>query len=915
MMLNPLIIKIMVKKRFLCASLCAMALAANAQKVDFDYPGRNGQVTEAGYQSWEVQQVVADTMRVGLNETDSIDVVMNCGDETTVNRTLRAEWLDKAQGNKLVGDGVVVRGHDADNNSPELTAESAALNFILKGLAPGQHTLLIYMNVCCKVGTPSAPIDVIVNGETVQSGVIMSDKKTIASEAQQVYLTFNAEEGKDVAISLVSRPDGATEYATTGIYVNALVFDQPNPKTTALDPYPANLDMHVDADEGTVDLSWTAATIATKHNLYVGTSEDDLQLVAELTEPKHTLTNLNTHNTYYWRVDELDDAGNTYQGETWTFRPRRLAFPGAEGYGRYAIGGRGGTVYHVTSLEDYAEGTDTPIPGTFRYGIREVKGPRTIVFDVEGTIQLKGRLTCSDPYVTVAGQTAPGKGVLFRSSPFGMADDGITRFVRLRLGYHNGDTGRGLDGMGMAGNNHAIMDHCSVGWTIDEAFSSRNAKNITLQKTLISEALNAADHPNYGQGKQHGFAATIGGNVGTYHHNLLAHNEGRNWSMSGGLNPDGSYGGAHDMFNNVCYNWGGRTTDGGTHEGQFVNNYYKMGPAVDTEFLFTAQLEGTGTGTQAYYISGNIRENLDGSQTEDKYNVTYNYQKAQSQELNWDLFVEEPFFESYATIEPARKAFKTVLSDVGANQPYFDEHDVRMVDETLNGKTSTTGSVTGKKGLIDRETDAEGFGYFPVEGQKRAADYDTDQDGMPDWWEQAKGTNPDVADNNEWQDPFGYTNLEQYLNWIAEPNYIVKPGETLSVDLTKLFAGYDKSPWFTLESDTPEGWDVTVNDNMLVATPSENAVALATLKVSANDEEAADDSQKMTRNVNLCSSSIGTGIVNVATDADEYAVSEIYSIDGTLVQKGGDVSSLPKGVYIVKMRNGDKVKSKKIVNK
>ena len=717
-----------------------------------------------------------------------------------------------------------------------------------------------------------------------------------------------------MTISFVSNPEAGVEYLTTGVYLNGLVFDQPNPKTTALDPTPANADLHFNADEGSTELSWTAAAIAVKHLVYIGTSEDEMTLIAETTEPKHTVNNLTTHNTYYWRVDEVDADNNTYQGETWTFRPRRDAFPGAEGYGRYAIGGRGGVVYHVTSLEDYAEGTDTPIPGTFRYGIREVKGPRTIIFDVEGTIQLKGRLTCSDPYVTVAGQTAPGKGILFRSSPFGMANDGITRFVRLRLGYHNGDTSRGMDGMGMAGNNHSIMDHCSIGWTIDEAFSSRNSWNITLQRTLISEALSIADHPNYGEGTDHGYAATIGGQIGSYHHNLLAHNSGRNWSMGGGMS-NGEYAGANDIFNNVCYNWGGRATDGGTHEGQFVGNYYKMGPSTKQKILIKADIEGTAKGTQKYWVTGNIREELDGTKVQDKYGDTYKETWAASQEKYDPVFVDAPFFDSQATVQTAELAYKSVLSDVGANQPYFDEHDTRMVKETLTKTTSTTGCKSGKKGLIDRETDAEGFGYFPVEGQKRAADYDTDQDGMPDWWEQAKGTNPDVADNNEWQDPFGYTNLEQYLNWIAEPNYIVKPGETLSVDLTKLFAGYDKSPWFTLESDTPEGWDVTVNDNMLVATPSENAVALATLKVSANDEEAADDSQKMTRNVNLCSSSIGTGIVNVATDADEYAVSEIYSIDGTLVQKGGDVSSLPKGVYIVKMRNGDKVKSKKIVNK
>lgn len=906
------------KKLLLSMAICAMALTANAQKIDFDFPGRNGQVTEPGYQPWEVPTQVSDTKTITVNDSESFEMTINCGDEATTTHTLRSEWLDKAQANKLVGDGFAVRGKDDDGNTPELTSESATLNFVIKGIKPGPHSMLIYTNVCCKVGTPSAPIDVLLNGQTIQSGVIMSDKKTVTSESQQIYINFTAEEGKDVTVSLVSKPDGATTYATTGIYVNAIVFDQPNPKTTALDPIPANLELHLDADNGSTELSWTPASSAVKHILYVGTEEGNWNIIAgeELTEPRRTLNNLTTHNTYYWRVDEVDAAGMTYQGETWSFRPRRLAFPGAEGYGRYAIGGRGGSVYHVTSLEDYAEGTESPIPGTFRYGIREVKGPRTIVFDVEGTIQLKARLTCSDPYVTIAGQTAPGKGILLRSAPFGMADDGITRFLRMRRGWHNDDVAdmdRGLDGLGMAGNNNSIMDHCSVGWTIDEAFSSRNAKNITLQRTLISEALNDANHPNYNKGTQHGYAATIGGSIGTYHHNLLAHNEGRNWSLSGGLSPDGSYAGAHDLFNNVCYNWGGRATDGGTMEGQFVNNYYKMGPSTTQKKLLRAQVEGTGNGKQQYWVRGNIRENLNGSKTTDKEGDTYEVQWSAGQERYDDVFVSQPFFESYAKIETAEMAFKTVLSDVGANQPYFDEHDTRMVSETLAGTTSTKGSQTGKAGLIDRETDSEGFGYFPTEGEKRAADYDTDQDGMPDYWEAAMGTNPFVADNNEYQEPFGYTNLEQYLNWKAEPNYMMKPGEELAIDLTKLFAGYNKNPYFYIENDTPEGWEINMTDNIMAVNVDEKAAPLATITISAYDDEANEESEKMTRNINIYASTDATGITNVTTDNGAYTVSEVYSVNGMLLQKGGNTEQLPKGVYIIKMKNGDKVKSVKVV--
>ncbi len=906
------------KKFIFCTALCAATLSAGAQKIDFDVSNRStAEVTEPDYQSWMVQTGLSDSKTVTVNETESFEIEINCGPDGTTNRTLKTQWnkplVTDARKARLVGDAVAVLGVEDDGNTPEITDESTTINLVLKGMKAGHHTMLAYLNCVRNKQGNTAPIDISVDGTTVLTGVTMTNDAETPSASGQAYIEFDVTEGQDVTISFVSKPESGVEYLSTGIYINGLVFDQPNPKTTALDPYPANADLHTDADNGSIELAWTPASTAVKHLLYVGTDENSMELTAELTEPKFVLGNLTTHNTYYWRVDEIDDSGNKYRGETWTFRPRRDAFPGAEGYGRYAIGGRGGTVYHVTSLDDYIEGSETPIPGTFRYGIREVKGPRTIVFDVEGTVTLKDRLTCSDPYVTIAGQTAPGKGVLFRGSPFGMANDGITRFMRLRLGYHNGDTDRGLDGMGMAGNNHSIMDHCSVGWTIDEAFSSRNSWNITLQRTLISEALCIADHPNYGGGTDHGYAATIGGQTGSYHHNLLAHNSGRNWSMGGGMSGN-EYAGASDIFNNVCYNWKSRATDGGTHEGQFVGNYYKMGPSTTQKRLLRAQIEGTAQGTQKYYVAGNIREELDGTKTPDREGDTYVVEWSDEQEKYDPVFVDAPFYESLATVQTAELAYKSVLSDVGANQPFFDEHDVRMVNETLTKTTSTTGSVSGKKGLIDRETDAEGFGYFPVSGEKRAADYDTDQDGMPDWWEKAKGSNPDVADNNEYQEPFGYTNLEQYLNWKAEPNYIVEPGKELAVELTNLFAGYDKNPVFMIENDAPAGWEVTVKGTQLVVKAANDATPLATIRVAANDDEAKGEAQKMVRNINLCSPSTASGIENVTANEDSYTVTQVYSTDGVLLKNGGDVSSLPKGVYILKMKKGDRVKAVKVKN-
>lgn len=902
----------MKKHLWMSALLGMMSMGTMAQKIDFNLAGRSeSQVTESGYTAWAVNTATTNQLTLSNGVTITL--------RTTVSeQTMKSNWWKDAvssKNSKLVGDCVAVYGLDADGNTPQLTSVSSTLEMVLTGLSAGEHSVLAYHNVTDGNQTNPAKINVSVNGEQVLSGVVQSSRELIPSAAGQSYVKFTAVEGEPVTISYTTVLEEGETYTTTGVFVNALVFDQSNPKTTALDPYPTNNDMHVDGDDGTIDLTWVMATSAVKNHVYIGTSSDAMVEVAVNTEGKYTLADVYSMNTYYWRVDEEDAEGNLYQGEVWTFRPRHLAFPGAEGYGRFATGGRGGSVYHVTSLADDAT---NPQPGTLRYGLTKVDGPRTIVFDVAGVITLQARLVCSDPYVTIAGQTAPGTGVMLRGKAFGMANEGITRFLRLRLG--GGDSWDGKspnpntsDGMGMAGNDHSIMDHCSMGWTIDEAFSSRNAKNVTLQRTLISEALNVAGHANYGAGTGHGYAATIGGDYGSYHHNLLAHNEGRNWSMSGGLDGSGAYAGHHDMFNNVCYNWRGRTTDGGTHQGQFVNNYYKMGPATTNTFLLTADLEGTGSGSQSYYVKGNIRESVNGTLTEDKENVTYRYRLTNGQVLNWDVFVDQPFFESYATIEPAKLAYKTTLSDVGCNQPFFDNHDTRMVKETLTGAYTYKGSRTSYPGLIDKESDSEGFAGLNIVEEYRPANYDTDQDGMPDWWEKANGLNPDMADNNKDEDRDGYTALEDYLNWLVEPHYIISNAKPYAIDLKSLFAGFDNEPSYTVNSVYSDINIEVADGGVMSIVPGTNE-RFYTIQVTATDK---DNVGSMTRNINLYTTAdeaLGICIPTIMAD-DENAVYQLYSVDGVLVHEGKDTDNLPAGVYILKVTSGEQVRSMKVLKK
>ena len=437
------------------------------------------------------------------------------------------------------------------------------------------------------------------------------------------------------------------------------------------------------------------------------------------------------------------------------------AFPTAEGYGRYSKGGRGGKVVEVTNLNDSGA-------GSLRAAI-EMTGARTIVFNVSGVIALKSKLlitgTLGNSVVTVAGQTAPGKGIAIRNFAFGMTGgaDVIMRFVRLKVG---GYSMTAMDGMGMSSADNTIYDHCSISWTIDEAFSSRSGHNITLQRTLISECLNDSYHyddstPDHTGTQPHGFAASISGNIGSFHHNLLAHCAGRNWSLAGGLvHGTLNYDGAVDIRNNVVYNWQYRTTDGGAHQVNFVNNYYKPGPATTFFYALNAQNDGF-MGGQYYYFVGNVMPGHFDESSQDKG------REATGQARDYNPWVTTPFFVQNVATQSAGDAYTNVLANVGANVPVLDDHDKRVIQETRDGTTKYKGSKTGLPGLPDTENDVGGYEAYPT--MMRAADWDTDHDGIPDAWEKAHGLNAaDASDGNRTNlSKVGYTNLEMYLNELA----------------------------------------------------------------------------------------------------------------------------------------------------
>jgi hypothetical protein len=354
-----------------------------------------------------------------------------------------------------------------------------------------------------------------------------------------------------------------------------------------------------------------------------------------------------------------------------------------------------------------------------------------------------------------------------------------------------------FDGMGMSGSDYCIIDHCSISWSIDEAFSSRSGLNITLQRTLISEALNVANHQNYPSGTKHGYAASISGDVGSFHHNLLAHCYGRNWSLAGGLDGNGDYAGRLDISNNVVYNFGSRTTDGGAHEVNFVSNYYKPGPGhTGNNYALNAQNDGF-PGMQRYYFKENVMPGHFDESNQEKG------RRESGKSKNYSTWVDQPFFPSEITLQSAGDAYKTVLSDVGCVQPMFDAHDKRIIQETLKGTYTYKGSKSGIKGMPDSHLDVGGYEDYPE--LQHAADWDSDNDGLPNWWETILGTNVNSAANefsdaNGDVDSDGFTNLEEYLEWVGAPHYMMGSKSDSIIDLKAYTKGYEKSPVYTIKS-------------------------------------------------------------------------------------------------------------------
>lgn len=435
-----------------------------------------------------------------------------------------------------------------------------------------------------------------------------------------------------------------------------------------------------------------------------------------------------------------------------------LAFPGAEGFGRFATGGRGGRVIAVTNLNDAG-------PGSLRAAI-EAEGPRTVVFHVAGTIFLKKQLKIDHGDLTIAGQTAPGDGITVarRGIAIGMADNVIIRFIRSRLG----DTyprEKGLehfneDAFTCRYATRVMVDHCSFSWSTDETATMYEVKDSTMQWCFVTESLNDSFHEK----GPHGYGGIWGGESATFHHNLLATHRSRLPRFNGARYHDYEEWGDDliDCRNNVIYNWGQNTAYGGEpHSSGFqasynmVANIYRPGPAtrrrVDDR-IARPDPNDAGQFSRLYvadnYVFGAPEVTADNALGVDGIPTG---QRAET-------LVAEPFPAAPVHTESPLTAYARVLAQGGAIFPVRDPVDRRVVDEVRQGTSSG-----GEDGLIDSQDEVGG--YPALKGGE--APPDRDGDGMPDAWETAHSLDPDDATDGARPGASGYTPLEDYLNTLV----------------------------------------------------------------------------------------------------------------------------------------------------
>jgi len=454
------------------------------------------------------------------------------------------------------------------------------------------------------------------------------------------------------------------------------------------------------------------------------------------------------------------------------------AFPGAEGGGKYASGGRGCDVYIVTTLEDYGEGED-PIPGSFRDAVSEDN--RTVVFNVSGTIELKDKLLITKKKnLTIAGQTAPGDGVTVYGFETNLSDSEnvIIRYMRFRPGAVNVHKGDSMDAIWGRSMKNMMFDHLSTSWSTDETMSLYRMEDSTVQWSIIAESLTMSGHTK----GRHGYGAIWGGVNTTYHHNLIANHTSRNPRIGGGTPEadDNDHIALTDIRNNVLYNWGYNTIyGGGRSRTNYINNYIKAGQGT-RDSVRDRIIDAGEKGKPGYfYISGNYVEGNDALTRDNSKGVYVSDSNAPSTEISKSEFPMEGTKPENLKTTGAKEAYPEVLAKAGATYPRRDALDARIINQV---KTDT-----GRYANLDDEV-----GGYPIrDSEKRPDDFDKDKDGMADSWELENGLDPTNPDDGKElaEDKSGYTNLEKYLNSLVDMEHAPENPEIqiTSLDYNQMF--------------------------------------------------------------------------------------------------------------------------------
>lgn len=420
--------------------------------------------------------------------------------------------------------------------------------------------------------------------------------------------------------------------------------------------------------------------------------------------------------------------------------PQLPAFPGAEGYGKFTSGGRGGKVIEVTNLNDSGV-------GSLRYAIKK-KYPRTIIFRVSGTIALESELEIYHGNLTIAGQTAPGDGICIKGNRVSItsAENIIIRFIRFRIGDENKIP---EDAISVMNCKYVIIDHCSMSWGIDEVATFYDNENFTLQWSIISEGLNNSVHPK----GAHGYGGIWGGVNASFHHNLLAHNSSRNPRFNGARTRTTQATELVDFRNNVIYNWGENSSYGGEKgKHNIVANYYKPGPASHKRNRIVEPFDNLGK----WFVDKNIVENHS-EVSENNWNGGIQGDYANDPNIK----VSTPFGVENIAMQTAGEAYISVVKYAGAILPKIDSIDSRIICEVKNSK------VFSGNGIINSQSEVGGYPIL----NSLTPPLDSDKDGIPDEWEVNNNLNPNDSLDANRTAASGYTFLEEYLNELVKDVY------------------------------------------------------------------------------------------------------------------------------------------------